>query len=181
MGEGKKETVKQQVSTVKKADSGKIAEEVPAAKEAASSVGKTAPPAGKTKEKATAEKDTAAAEKEVESVDVENKPDALGLGDPFVYAGTGNGEFSPFSGNRHVGFIAVRGIIHIEGEEPKAILHLKESDRVHYVSKGSVVRVNSRDGKSTSPAEAYIVVKDIRDDEVELIQLERPDKVIIIR
>mgnify|MGYP003302420972 CR=1 FL=1 len=35
LGEGKKETVKQQVSTAKKADSGKIAEEVPAAKEAA--------------------------------------------------------------------------------------------------------------------------------------------------
>lgn len=104
-----------------------------------------------------------------------------GLGDPFVYANTATGDYSPLSGNRPVGVITVKGIIAMKGEEPRAILHLKDSDRVHYVTKNSVVRISAKGKKGAGPAEAYIVVKEIRNDEVELIQLERPDKVIIIR
>lgn len=114
-----------------------------------------------------------------EKVSAEEK--ALGIGDPFAYANSTSGDYTPMSGSKNVGSITVRGIIRMEGEEPKAILHLKDSDRVHYVSKNSVVRISTKAQKGTSPAEAYIVVKDIRNDEVELIQLERPDKVIIIR
>lgn len=109
------------------------------------------------------------------------KKELLGSGDPFAYSPAGNGDYTPLSGNKNVGVITVKGIIHIEGEAPRAILHLLDTDRVHYVSKNSVVRVNSKNKTASSPAEAYIVVKDIRNDEVELIQLERPDKVIIIR
>lgn len=105
----------------------------------------------------------------------------LGLGDPFVYAATSSGDYTPLTGNKQVGTISVKGIIRMDGQEPKAILHLKDSDRVHYVSKNSVVRVSTKVKKGGTPTDAYIVVKDIRNDEVELIQLERPDKVIIIR
>lgn len=105
----------------------------------------------------------------------------LGLGDPFSYASSTTGDYTPLSGNRSVGSITVKGIICMAGEEPKAILHLKESDRVHYVTRNSVVRVSTGKKKGTTPSEAYIVVKEIRDDEVELIQLERPDRVIIVR
>lgn len=105
----------------------------------------------------------------------------LGAGDPFSYATACTGDFSPLSGNKHVGTISVKGIIHIESEEPKAILHIKDTDRVHYVSKNSVVRVSTIGKKGATPSEAYIVVQDIRNDEVELIQMERPDKIIIIR
>lgn len=106
----------------------------------------------------------------------------LGLGDPFSYASSSaTGDYTPLSGNRSVGSITVKGIICMAGEEPKAILHLKESDRVHYVTRNSVVRVSTGKKKGTTPSEAYIVVKEIRDDEVELIQLERPDRVIIVR
>lgn len=104
-----------------------------------------------------------------------------GAGDPFSYAGSSSGDYTPLSGHRSVGIITVKGIICMAGEEPRAILHLKDSGRVHYVSKNSVVRVSAGERKTTGPSEAYIVVKEIRNDEVELIQLERPDKVIIIR
>lgn len=117
----------------------------------------------------------------VKTEKVSEEEKSLGVGDPFAYANSSSGDYTPMSGTKNVGAITVKGIIRIEGEAPKAILHLKDSDRVHYVSKDSVVRVSTKSAKGSSPAEAYIVVKDIRNDEVELIQLERPDKVIIIR
>lgn len=126
--------------------------------------------------KPVAEKQTAQHSNEISA-----EEEALGVGDPFAYASSGSGDYTPLSGNKHVGTITVKGIIRMEGEEPKAILYVKDSDRVHYVSKNSVVRVSSKNKNGNSPTEAYIVVKDIRNDEVELIQLERPDKVIIIR
>lgn len=147
------------------------------------SVTEKAKPITEFKQQEVAEKSEPAKEKQEESNSngISAEEEALGVGDPFAYASSNSGDYTPLSGNKHVGNITVKGIIRMEGEEPKAILYLNDSDRVHYVSKNSVVRVSSKNKNNNSPTEAYIVVKDIRNDEVELIQLERPDKVIIIR
>ena len=107
--------------------------------------------------------------------------DDLGIGDPFNYSVSGLGEFSPSSAGKPVGMISIKGIIRIKGQEPLAILHLKNSNRSYYVKRGNVIRINTQAKTGNLVKEAYIVVKEVRDDEVELVQQERPDKVIIIR
>ena len=69
----------------------------------------------------------------------------------------------------------------MSGDEPIAILYSQESNRSYYIKKSDVIRVSSKASSGSLCTEVYLVVKDVRDNEVELIQQERPDKVIIIR
>ena len=69
----------------------------------------------------------------------------------------------------------------MSGDEPIAILYSQESNRSYYIKKSDVIRVSSKASNGSLSTEVYLVVKDVRDNEVELIQQERPDKVIIIR
>ncbi len=105
----------------------------------------------------------------------------LGEGNPFNYGSAGGNGYSPMMGSQQVGQIVIKGIISIKGKNPIAILHLNDTDKVYYVSKGDVIRINTQSQTGTLVTESYIVVQDIRADEVELIQQERPDKVIILR
>ncbi len=115
------------------------------------------------------------------SKDKSAKHEKLGIGDPFNYSVSGIGEFSPGSGGKPVGIITVKGIIRLKGQEPMAILHIKDSERSYYVKRGNVIRINAQAKTGNLIKEAYIIVKEVRDDEVEVVQQERPDKVIIIR
>ncbi len=105
----------------------------------------------------------------------------LALGDPFVYSSGKEGEYTPLTNSKPVGLISVKGIIEVEGKPPIAILHLKDTERTYYVSKNDVIRISTKASNSDAPLEVYIVVKNIAKEEVELVQQERPDKVIIIR
>ncbi len=118
---------------------------------------------------------------EVPGAEASAKPDPLGLGDPFSYSAIDADDFSPFGGNRQVGEISIKGIIHIQGEDPVTIVQLNDTGRSYYVKTGNVIRINTPSKTGNLVNEAYIIVKDVRDDEVELIQQERPDKVIIVR
>jgi hypothetical protein len=106
-----------------------------------------------------------------------------GIGDPFSYAAQNADENYPMSGGeKKLGSISVKGIVRLKGTAPVAILHLKDTGRNYYVSRGDVIRITENGGKSAAPlTEAYVVIKDVRDEEVELVQQERPDKVIIVR
>lgn len=106
---------------------------------------------------------------------------AIGSGDPFNYSANSAGDFTSMTGGKKVNNISIKGIIQMEGKDPIAILHIEDKDETHYVSKGDVIRINTESKNSALITESYIVVKDVRQNEVELIQQERPDKVIIIR
>ncbi len=105
----------------------------------------------------------------------------LGAGDPFRYSVSGTDDYTPTSSNRFVSGILIKGIIRMAGEAPPlALLYLSEGNRNFYVRKGDVIRVPTpKNGSAVT--ETYLQVKDIRDDEVEVIQKERPDRVIIVR
>lgn len=105
----------------------------------------------------------------------------MALGDPFSYTTGRDGEYTPLTNSKQVGLISVKGIIEVEGKKPIAILHLKDTERNYYVSKGDVIRITTKASNSDAPVEVYIVIKNIGNEEVELVQQERPDKVIIIR
>lgn len=104
----------------------------------------------------------------------------LGGGDPFRYSISGTDDYMPTAGNKSVSGIAVKGIVRLKGKESVALLQLADSGRSFYVRKGNVIHVtNPKSGASAT--ETYLQVKEIRDDEVEVIQKERPDRVIIVR
>lgn len=104
----------------------------------------------------------------------------LGAGDPFRYSVSGTDDYTPASNQRVVSGIVVKGIVRLSGQEPVALLLLSDLNRSFYVRKGSVIRAsNPKNGSAAT--ETYLQVKDIRDDEVEVIQKERPDRVIIVR
>lgn len=110
------------------------------------------------------------------------EPVIPGLGDPFSYSAQNSDDSYPMLGEKKLGTISVKGIVRLKGEEPVAILHLNDTGRDYYVSRGDVIRITESAGNGKAPlTEAYVVIKDVRDEEVELIQQERPDKVIIIR
>lgn len=109
------------------------------------------------------------------------KPDPLGSGDPFSYSISGADDFSPLNSGVQVGQISIKGIIQYENQEPIALLQLNDTGRSYYVKKGNVIRIHTKSKSGNLVTEAYIVVRNIRDDEVELIQQERPDKVIFVR
>lgn len=111
------------------------------------------------------------------------KPSAedIGKGDPFHYAMAGTDDYLPTQNNKSVPRIIIRGIIRTEGREPLAVLQLSDTNENFYVRKGNVIRVNHPQKGSTGMNEVYLQVKSIRDDEVEIIQQERPDRVIIVR
>ena len=91
-------------------------------------------------------------------------------------------EFVEIHGERHIFQPVIVGFVRLKGTAPVAILHLKDTGRNYYVSRGDVIRITENGGKSAAPlTEAYVVIKDVRDEEVELVQQERPDKVIIVR
>lgn len=104
----------------------------------------------------------------------------LGAGDPFRYSVSGTDDYTPASNQRVVSGIVVKGIVRLSGQEPVALLLLSDLNRSFYVRKGSVIRASSPKNGSVA-TETYLQVKDIRDDEVEVIQKERPDRVIIVR
>ena len=105
----------------------------------------------------------------------------LGLGDPFQYAHAGWESYMPAQNSQSASGVVVKGIIRLEGREPLAILHLSDSDKSFYVGKGDVIRVTQKSAGAGGMGETYLQVKDIRDHEVEIIQQERPDRVIIVR
>lgn len=110
-----------------------------------------------------------------------HEDDSIGLGNPFSYSSSGAGDYRSLSKERPIGQISVKGIIRMSGDEPIAILYSQESNRSYYIKKSDVIRVSSKASSGSLCTEVYLVVKDVRDNEVELIQQERPDKVIIIR
>ncbi|MFA6814760.1 MAG: hypothetical protein WCS73_00500 [Lentisphaeria bacterium] len=107
--------------------------------------------------------------------------DPLGCGDPFRFLASDAGDFSPLSNEKSVGNITVKGMIRIKDQEPMVILQIDNTGKNYYVKTGNVIRVHEKSKTGSVVSESYIVVKSIRNDEVELIQQERPDKVIIVR
>lgn len=105
----------------------------------------------------------------------------LGKGDPFSYASGHDEDFGQSIRNISLGEIEIKGIIRLEKDTPIAILHVKNEDRLYYVKKGSVIRIHRPSKTNTYNSESYIAVKNIRDDEVELILQDRPDRLIIVR
>lgn len=111
------------------------------------------------------------------------KPPAedIGKGDPFHYAMAGTDDYLPTQNSKQVPRIIIRGIIRTEDREPLAVLQLSDTNENFYVRKGNVIRVNHPQKGNAGMNEVYLQVKSIRDDEVEIIQQERPDRVIIVR
>ncbi len=114
--------------------------------------------------------------------EVSEKPEfTLGRGDPFTYGSSQQDDFSQSTRSVNLGDIAIKGIIRIENDSSIAILCVNGEDRHYYVKKGSVIRVQRTSKGAAISGESYISVKDVRDDEVELVLQERPDRVIIVR
>ena len=125
---------------------------------------------------------TVQAEPIAEPVTIANQLESrLGLGDPFQYSHAGWESYLPTQNNQAASGIIVKGIIRLKGQEPLAILHLSDSKKSFYVGKGDVIRIPPKSSGNIGMGETYLQVKDIRDHEVEIIQQERPDRVIIVR
>jgi hypothetical protein len=101
-------------------------------------------------------------------------------GSPFNYGAEELGDYVPLTGQKMVADIAIKGIIAVKGEAPVAILELKNSKKSFFVRKGNVIRLQERGGNE-SISDVYLQIKEIKENEVEIVQQQRPDKVIIVR
>jgi hypothetical protein len=103
-----------------------------------------------------------------------------GGGNPFDYGADELGGYIPIKGQHMLPDVSIKGILTLEGGESVAALRLKDKKRSFYVRKGNVIRLqNKKTNKNIS--EIYLQVREIKDNEVEIVQQQRPDKVIIIR
>jgi hypothetical protein len=136
------------------------------------------------KEEVTPEKDISK-----ESAGKENKTIAVtkkipkkddGSGNPFDYGADELGGYIPIKGNHMLPDVSIKGILTLEDGESVAALRLKDKKRSFYVRKGNVIRIQDKK-ENKSMSEIYLQVREIKNNEVEIIQQQRPDKVIIIR
>ncbi len=100
---------------------------------------------------------------------------------PFNYGAEELGGYVPLKGQRLLTDIRIKGILELAGKEPVAVLELRNSNKTFYVKKDDVIRLNEGNGKNKGIAEVYLQVVSISKNEVEIIQQQRPDKVIIVR
>jgi hypothetical protein len=99
---------------------------------------------------------------------------------PFNYGAEELGGYTPLRGQRTLTDISIKAILRLEGQEPVAVLELRNTKKTFLVRKGDVVRLHDvKDANSI--AEVYLQVVNIGKYEVEIIQQQRPDKVIIVR
>jgi len=103
-----------------------------------------------------------------------------GTGNPFDYGADELGGYIPLKDQKLLTDIVIKGIITLKGEEPVAILELKKNKKSFFVRKGNVIRLQEAGGDNNI-SEVYLQVKSIKEHEVEIVQQQRPDKVIIIR
>lgn len=114
------------------------------------------------------------------AANIQPKVNSDGSGNPFNYGADELGNYIPMKGQHIIPEIAIKGILTLENNESVAALKLKNQPRAFYVRKGNVIRLQSANGnKKTS--EIYLQIRNIKNNEVEIIQQQRPDKVIIIR
>ncbi|MBN2641499.1 MAG: hypothetical protein JXR78_07595 [Victivallales bacterium] len=99
---------------------------------------------------------------------------------PFNYGAEELGGYTPLRGQRTLTDISIKAILRLNGQEPVAVLELRNTKKTFLVRKGDVVRLHDvKDANSI--AEVYLQVVNIGKYEVEIIQQQRPDKVIIVR
>lgn len=130
-------------------------------------------------EKAAPEKNENA-QKPITSVKTISPKHDDGSGSPFDYGADELGGYIPIKGQHMIPDVSIKGILTLENGESVAALQLKNKKRSFYVRKGNVIRIqDKKENKKLS--EIYLQVREIKENEVEIIQQQRPDKVIIIR
>lgn len=103
-----------------------------------------------------------------------------GSGSPFDYGADELGGYIPVKGQKVLPDVSIKGILTLQNGESVAALCLKDKKRSFYVRKGNVIRLQDKKSDNNI-SEIYLQVREIKDNEVEIIQQQRPDKVIIIR
>ncbi|MDD5727463.1 MAG: hypothetical protein PHV59_02765 [Victivallales bacterium] len=99
---------------------------------------------------------------------------------PFDYGAEELGGYFPLKGDHTLPDVSIKGILTLADGEAVAALRLKDKKRSFYVREGNVIRFHEENAnKKTS--EVYLQVRKIKNNEVEIIQQQRPDKIIIIR
>ena len=103
-----------------------------------------------------------------------------GSGNPFDYGADELGGYIPIKGDHVLPDVSIKGILTLGNGESVAALRLKDKKRSFYVRKGNVIRIQDKK-ENKKMSEVYLQVREIKGNEVEIIQQQRPDKVIIIR
>ena len=103
-----------------------------------------------------------------------------GTGNPFNYGADELGGYIPIKGEHMLLNVSIKGIITLEDGESVAALKLQNKTRAFFVRKGNVIRLQEKN-VNKKVSEIYLQVRNIKNNEVEIIQQQRPDKVIIIR
>ena len=99
---------------------------------------------------------------------------------PFDYGAEELGGYFPVKGNHHLPDVSIKGILILVDGESVAALRLKNKKRSFYVREGNVIRFHE-EKTNKKASEVYLQVRKIKNNEVEIIQQQRPDKIIIIR
>ncbi|QSH41215.1 hypothetical protein P0136_09200 [Lentisphaerota bacterium ZTH] len=103
-----------------------------------------------------------------------------GCGSPFDYGASELNQYETIKDQKLLTEISIKGIISVKGREPVAILELQKNKKAFFVRKGNVVRLQER-ARDNNVTEIYLQIKNIKEHEVEIVQQQRPDKVIIVR
>jgi hypothetical protein len=101
-------------------------------------------------------------------------------GSPFDYGAEELGGYFPLNGEHIIPDVSIKGILTLNDGEAVAALSLKNSKRSFYVREGNVIRLQE-EKSNKKVSEIYLQVRKIKNNEVEIIQQQRPDKIIIIR